>query len=174
MLAPPVQSRRDLLMMRLFGDLQIVRFNEIYYHRRAVSLRKFSIGSSVLATLASSAVLCGLISGAPLGAIAWKILTGVAAISAAMGPIFQLDSKAALFEKAALGYSIVRDRLKHLIQDLKMSSLDETHIARDVEISALRDALAALDEAPGPNRIREQIWNQVMGEYPSDQAWSIL
>ena len=174
MLNPATQSRRDLLLSRLFTELQIVRFNEIYYHKRAATMHRLSLGSNILATVASSTALFGLLSGFPIGALAWKILTAVAAISAVLGPVFQLEPKAAQFEKAALGHSIVRDRMKRLIQDLKMSPLEETHVARNDEITALRDALAALDEPPGATRLKEQVWKQVLEEYPSDQAWSIL
>ena len=164
-------------MTRLFSELQIARFNELYYQRRAQWFRRLATGANIISALAASAVLASLLaSDSKLfgwGPAVWKILTGIAAASAAIGPILGLDVKASQMEKAALGHSILKDRLHRLLSDLKGSDLEESHLARDNEIEALGSALAALDEAPS-ERLRQKCWNQTLEEYPPDKAWTLV
>ena len=80
-------------------------------------------------------------------------LSGAAAITAALGPVLGLEAKAVQFEKAAMGHCIVRERILRLLNDLKISDLDESHEARDREVDAFRTALSALDE-PAHERVK--------------------
>lgn len=164
-------------MTRLFSELQIARFNELYYQRRAAWFRRLATGANIISALAASAVLASLLaSDSKLfgwGPVVWKILTGVAAASAAIGPILGLDIKASQMEKATLGHSILKDRLHRLLSDLKLSDLEESHHARDKEIDAFRSALADLDEAPS-EKLREECWKRTLEEYPSERAWTLV
>jgi len=175
--SPPVDntSRRSVLMSRLFSDLQVARYNELYYQRRAAIFRRWLLAGNVVSALAASAVLANLLSGAESswGPIAWSLLTGLAAISAAVGPVFGLGTKASQLDKAALGHGIVKDGIRRLLKDLKLSELQESHLARNQEIEAFRSALAALDESPS-DRMRNRCWEDTMSEMPSKQAWSLV
>src|ERR1700687_4949548 len=117
-------------MTRLFRELQIARFNQLYYQKRACWYRRLATGANVVAALAASAVLARLLAGDKLfgwGPIVWQALTGIAAVSAAIGPILGFDGKASQMEKAALGHSILLDRLHQLLRDLKLSDLEQLH-----------------------------------------------
>jgi len=164
-------------MTRLFSELQAARFNELYYQRRGEWFRKLATGANIISALAASAVLASLLTGNSnlwgLGPIVWKILTGIAAAAAAIGPILGLDAKASQMDRAALGHSILRNRLRILLSDLKLSDLEDSHIGRDQEIQALGSALAALDEAPS-EKLRDECWKQTLEDYPSDSAWNIV
>jgi hypothetical protein len=174
---PSLDSKRGELMTRLFRDLQVARFNELYYQRRAHLFRFWATGANVISALAASAVLASLLASDNKlfgwGPIVWKMLTGVAAASAAIGPILGLEIKASQMEKAALGHSILKDRIRRLLSDLKGSDLHESFIARDKEIDAFASALAALDEAPS-EKLREKCWNETLEEYPSEKAWTLV
>jgi hypothetical protein len=180
-ISPPSQdSKRGELMTRLFRDLQIARFNELYYHRRADRFRRLGTAANIISALAASAVLASLLATTSnnnklvdWGPIVWKTLTFIAAISAAVGPVLGLEIKAIQMEKAALGHSILRDRLHRLLCDLKGSDLEESHLARDKEIDAFGSALAALDEAPS-EKLREECWNRTLEEYPPGKAWTLV
>jgi hypothetical protein len=84
-----------------------------------------------------------------------------------------LEAKATQLEKAAFGYGVVRERLKRLLNDLRLRELDESHHARDGEIASLRESLAALDEL-GNEKVKDEAWKQTLSEYPSESAWSAL
>ncbi len=170
------ESRRGELMSRLFRQLQEVRFNELYYQTRSSWLRHWSITSNIVAALSASAALAGLLkNNDPMGwgPIVWQGLTLLAALSAAIGPVLGWENRAARLEKAALGYSIVRDRIRRLLHDLKLSELDESHLAREMEIEGFRGALAALDEPPS-ERTRRKCWDRTLEELPSDKAWTLV
>jgi len=170
------ESQRGELMTRLFRQLQEVRFNELYYQTRSSVLRRWSIGSNIVAALSASLALAGLLKEGDLwgwGSAAWKILTLLAALSAAIGPVLGWEHRAAQLEKAALGYSIVRDRIRLLLQDLKLSDLNDEHLAREQEIEGFRCALAALDE-PASEATKRRCWNRTLEELPSDKAWTIV
>jgi hypothetical protein len=108
-----------------------------------------------------------------LGPLVWQALTGLAALSAAVVPILGLDVKASQMEKAALGHSILKDRLHRLLSDLKLSELDDSHLARDREIESVGSALVSLDEPPS-ERLREKCWKRTLEEFPSDKAWTLV
>lgn len=162
-------------MTRLFSEYQVARFNELYYQRRSNWLRRWTTGASIVSAVAASAVLASLLKdGFGLGPSVWQVVTGLAAASAAIGPILGWEGKASQLEKAALGYGFVRDRLRHLLNDLKLSELDDTHVARAGEIRALVTALTALDETASSARLKEICWKQTMDELPSEQAWNLV
>jgi len=176
--SPPIQeSRRGELMTRLFSDLQIARFNELYYQRRAEWMRLLSTGANTISAIAASAVLANLLKGGNslfgFGPAVWQLLTGLAALFAAVGPVLGLGTRATQLEKAAFGHGVVRGRIHVLLNDLKMAELDETHIARSREIEALRTALSALDER-GSERVKRQCWDQTLREFPSESAWTLV
>lgn len=179
MASPPIrqESRRGELMTRLFHDLQIARFNELYYQRRAAWMRFLSTSANIVSAVAASAVLAHLLKEGDslfgFGPVAWQLLTGLAALSAAVGPVLGLDGKAIQLDKAAFGHGVIRGRIHALLNDLKMAELDETHIARSKEIEALRTALSALDE-PGSERVKERCWDQTLREIPSESAWTLV
>ncbi len=177
--SPPLQeSRRAEIMTRLFKDLQIARFNELYYQKRSASLRNWTKGANIVSSLAASLVLGSLLTGpgSPLlgfGPIAWQILTLLAALSAAASPALGLSEKASQMERAALGHSIIKERIRRLLSDLKVSELKDSHVGRDEEINAMRLALSPLDELPSM-KLREKCWERTLEEIPSEKAWSII
>lgn len=172
---PPVQeSRRGQFMTRAFSDYQVARFNELYYQRRAAGTRTLITLANVLSALSASAVLASLLKdGFGLGPLVWQALTGLAACSALV-PVIGFEAKATQFERAELGYGLVRARLRDLLRDLKLADLDETHFAREREIAAVRDSLAALDAEPTKRQLSEQCWRQTLEEIPSESAWDNL
>lgn len=168
------QSRREEVMERLFIDLQRERFNQLNYQTRSSSVKRMSTWSNVIAALAASAALTGLLTGAGgIGPRVMQVLVGLAAISAAIGPVLGLENKASQLERAALGHAIVKDRLWSLLRDLKLSDIDDTHEARIGEIAAFSDALTALDEEPHES-VKRSCWATVERELPAEQAWSII
>jgi hypothetical protein len=176
--APILETRREITMTRLFGELQTARFNELYYQTRASHFKRIGRWSSIVSALAASAVLANLLHDQSqllgFGPAVWKALTLLAALAAAIGPTLGVGDKAAQMEKAALGHSIVKDRTRRLLTDLKMSpDLTAAHECRDTEIEALRQALAALDE-PGNTKTRNRCWDKTLEELPSDQAWNLV
>jgi hypothetical protein len=175
-ISPPLQdSKRGELLTRLFRELQIARFNELYYQRRADWFRHLTTAANIVSALAASAVLAKLLANSQLfgwGPAAWQILAFVAAISA-VAPVLGFETKGSQMEKAALGHAILKDRLARLLSDLKSSELGESHIARSQEIESFASALAALDEAPA-QRLVEKCWERALQEFPSDQAWNIV
>jgi hypothetical protein len=174
---PLVDSKRGELMVRLFRELQIARFSELYYQRRAEWFRGWATGADIISAVAASAVLANLLaSNGRLfgwGPVVWQALTGIAAASAAIGPVLGLGAKASQMEKAALGQSILKDRLRRLLSDLKSSALEESHLARDKEIDAFGTALSALDEAPS-EKLAEKCWKRTLEEYPPEKAWTLV
>ena len=165
-------------MARLFGDLQTARFNELYYQKRAAFFRKWAKRANVVSALAASLVLANLLIGPGnplfgLGPLIWQTLTGLAALSAAIGPVLGLWDKASQMDKAALGHSIVKERIRQLLVELKLSDLQDSHLGRDQEIDAVRSALAPLDEPPS-EKLRETCWEKTLEELPSDKAWSVV
>lgn len=178
MTSPPIQgSWRGDFMIRLFSDLQLARFNELYYLNRSSRMRFLARAANIVSAIAASAVLANLLrAGNALfgwGPAVWQVLTAIAALCAAVGPIFGWEARATQFEKAALGHAIVRERTHRLLKDLKLSEIDETYVARYEEIDALRIALAALDE-PASARVKERCWNQTLREFPSEAAWTLV
>lgn len=175
--SPPIpqESRRGELMTRLFGDLQIARFNELYYQHRASWMRSLATGANILSAIAASAVLLRLLTsgGSILGLAVWQSLTAAAALFATVGPVLGLGGKVTQLDKAAFGHCVVRGRIHTLLTDLKMSDLDDTHIARAKEIEALRTALSALDERAS-ERVKMQCWDQTLREFPSESAWTLV
>lgn len=175
---PPIQgSWRSDFMIRLFSDLQVARFNELYYQNRSSRMRFLARAANIVSAIAASAVLANLLrAGNALfgwGPAVWQVLTAIAALCAAVGPIFGWEAKATQFEKAALGHAIVRERTHCLLKDLKLSEVDDTHVARSEETEALRMALAALDE-PASKRVKEKCWSQTLSEFPSEAAWTLI
>lgn len=166
-------ERRTEVMTRLFTAYQVERFNELYYQKRASQVRKQAMWAKVASALAASAALTSLLAGSPLGTTILQLLTAIAAISAAIGPLLGWDSKVSQLERAMLGHAIAKDRLRNLLRDLKLSELTEAHQAREAEIVALRDALTAFDEPPNQS-VRDTCWKQVEKDLPSDQAWSLI
>jgi hypothetical protein len=172
--SPVQESRRGELMTRLFLELQIARFNELYYQRRSRWMRRWAVGANIVAAISASAVLASLLKdGFGYGPALWQVLTGIAALSAAIGPTLGWETQASQLEKAALGHSILRERIRRLLNDLKLSSLDASHEARDEEIDAVRLALTPLDEPPH-ERLKEKCWRQTLREFPSEQAWTLV
>ncbi|MBA3975389.1 MAG: hypothetical protein C0504_14385 [Candidatus Solibacter sp.] len=172
---PASSDYRDIIMAQLFSDLQIARFNELYYQKRAQWHRRLSASANVISALASSAVVTALLRDSVFGwfPLLWLILAMLAAVCAAVVPILQLDTKASQLDKAAFGHAIVRDRIHKLLRDLKLSELDDVHLGRKAEIDSLRTTLGALDEPPHSSVINS-CWDQVLHEYPSDQAWTVV
>jgi hypothetical protein len=177
MASPPIQqeSRRGEVMTRLFGDLQIARFNELYYQRRASWMRTLATGANIVSAVAASAVLTHLLTsgGSALGLAMWQAITGAAAVFATVGPVLGLTGKVNQLDKAAFGHCVVRGRIQALLTDLKTSDLDDTHIVRSKEIEALRTALSALDER-ARERVKMQCWDQTLREFPSESAWALV
>ena len=172
---PPIEkSRREEFMMRLYGDLQIARFNEIYYQTRAQQARGWASRMNMLSAVASSGAFVGIIKPLPtIGPVIPPLLTAIAAVAAACGPFLGLDAKASQFERAAFGHGLIKDRIKRLLRDLKMKDLNYEHEARDNEIEHIRSSLNALDEA-GSDVIRKRAWEQTLREFPSDSAWNLV
>jgi hypothetical protein len=165
-------------MTRLFFDLQIARFNELYYQKRSAFFRKWAKRANVVSALAASLVLANLLTGPGtpllgLGPLVWQILTGMAALSAAVGPVLGLWDKASQMDRAALGHSIVKDRIRRLLVELKLSDLQDSHLDRDREIDAVRSALSPLDEPPS-EKLREICWEKTLEEFPSEKAWLMV
>ena len=166
------ESRRDEVMEHLFTDLQVEEFNHRYYQARGKTVKRLITLANVVAALSASAVLVGLLKqygGEPI----LLLLTGVAAISSAIGPVLGLEVKYSRLEQAALCHAIAKDRIWSLLRDLKLSDLDDTHEAREREIAAFRDSLTALDEAPHDS-VRRSCWAAVEREIPADKAWTII
>jgi hypothetical protein len=175
---PTERSRRDELMARLFSNLQIARYNELYYSRKSATMRQFSTWSGIISALTASAVLVGMLkdgsaAGSKFAFVVWQFLTGVAAVSAAIRPILGFDSKAIQFDKAAMGHGIVKERLRRLLNSLKLSDLDDSHLVREEEIESFRMALSALDDA-GDDDLKEKCWKKTLTELPSEQAWNLV
>jgi hypothetical protein len=169
-----VTSLRDEVMERLFTDLQIERFNQLYYQTRAKRTKRYIALANIIAALAASAALTGLLKvGNGPWPVILQILMAVAAVSAAVSPVLGLESKYSQLERAALGHAIAKDRLWCLLRDLKLSDIDVSHTARESEIGAFRDALTALDEDPHDS-VRKACWEQVERELPADKAWTII
>jgi hypothetical protein len=167
-------SRRQEVMERLFTDLQVERFNQLYYQKRAKSTKTFITFANVVAVLAASAAFTGLLKGG--NGVSQFVLQGlmiIAAISAAVVPVLGIESKFSQLERAALGHAIAKDRLWSLLRDLKISEIDESHEAREKEIGAFRDALSVLDEEPHDN-VRRSCWDEVKRELPAEKAWTII
>ncbi len=165
-------------MTRLFGELQTARFNELYYQQRSAFFKKWARRASILSALAASFVLANLLTGPGnqlfgFGPLIWQLLTLMATLAAAVGPVLGLGEKAAQMDKAALGHALVKDRVRRLLTDLKLSDLDDSHVARDREIDAIRSALSALDEPPS-EKVREACWEKTLAEFPSDKAWLLI
>jgi hypothetical protein len=172
-------GRRAQFMMRLFSDLQTARYNELYYQKRADSMRCWVLRMNMFSALASAGALVTIIGAMPEtlgfkpGPFIAGCLTVGAAICAAIGPVLGLESKATQLEKAGFGYCVVRSRLKRLLNTLQLEDLESSHIARDEEITAFREALSALDEA-GVEKVKGDAWKQTLSELPSDSAWSAI
>lgn len=170
----PPPTLRSEVMEHLFTDLQISRFNQLYYQTMADRQKRFIKASNIVAALAASAALAGLLrdrGGA--GLLVFQILMGIAAVSAAVSPILGLEDKYPQFSRAAMGHAIAKDRIWALLRDLKVSDFDETHAAREREINAFRDALVVLDERANRS-VKESCWSQVERELPAEKAWSII
>src|ERR1700735_5672235 len=134
----PSESRRDEIMERLFTDLQVAYFNQLYYQSRAKSVKRMIRWANVVAALSASVALTTLLKDA--GAVGFLVgLMVLAAISAAVAPVLGLEDKYAQLEKAALGHTIVKDRLRGLLRDLKLSDLNESFEAREHEIASFCD-----------------------------------
>ncbi len=167
-------SRREEVMQRLFTDLQVERFNQLYYQKRAKTIKGLITSANVVAAVAASAALTGLLkNGQGVWIVVFQVLMAVAAISAAIGPVLGLEEKYSQLEKAALGHTIVKDRIWCLLRDLKLSDIGDGHEARESEIGAFRDALSALDEEPH-NTVRLRCWEEVEREFPAERAWTIV
>ena len=164
--------RRQEVMARLFTDLQIARFNQLYYQARAKSTKRAIMASNILAALSASVAFTQLLRNSGT-LLPLQILTLVAAISAAVVPVLSLEDKYSALERAALGHTIAKDRIWALLRDLKLNEIDEGHEAREREINAFRDALSALDEDPH-NSLRRKCWEEVERELPADKAWTIV
>jgi hypothetical protein len=168
------RSYRAEVMERLFMDLQVEQFNQLYYRTRAHTTRRVITTMNVIAALTASAAFTGLLKNSTGGwLIVFQALIAVAAISAAVGPVLGLESKFSTLEQAALGHGIARDRLWSLLRDLKLSEIDESHEAREREICAFRDALSALDEQPHDS-VKRSCWEVVERELPAEKSWTIV
>ena len=171
-----LNKRREVLMISLFSDLQSARMNYLYYQRRSDRSRKFALCANVVSALAGSAVLAGLVSNnIPGGATAWLGVTGLSVVAAAVGPVFGWEKSAEKQAKAAFGFSLVHDRIKGLLRDLKLSELTSDHEARSIEITKLREALSALeDEAPDTSALQKSL-DEACESYPSNEkAWNAI
>lgn len=171
---PPVADHREEVMCRLFQDLQVARFNQIYYQERAASLRRLTASAGIVSALAASSAFVSILKGSGLGGSAmWLILTAAAAVCSAVVPVLHLDERASRLEQAALGHGLIRDRLFALLRDLKLAEFDEGHAARIREIDAFCDGLSALNEKPVES-VLQRSWQQALREYPAEQAWTII
>jgi ABC-type multidrug transport system fused ATPase/permease subunit len=167
-------SQRQEVMERLFTDLQRERLNVLYYQARAAAVRRWIIRANIVAALAASTALGTILkSSAGAGAAVLWVLTGLAAVSAAIVPILSLADKYARLEQAARGHTLAYERLFSLLRDLKLSEVGEAHIAREKEIEALRESLSALDEKTH-ERLLRSCWARVEKEIPAENAWTII
>jgi hypothetical protein len=164
--------RRAELMERLFTDLQVSRFNQLYYQTRAKSVKRLITSANIIAALAASVAFTSLLRA---GGTDWLLqpLMVLAAIFAAISPVLGLEDKYSRLERAGLGHAIAKDRIWSLLRDLKLSEIDDTHEARAHEINAFRDALSALDEEPHDS-VRRSCWEEVERELPAEKAWTII
>jgi hypothetical protein len=155
--------------------LQIARYNQLYYQKRAGSFGHFATSANIIAAVAASAVFTNLLSSSKFGwgQAVWVALTLLAALAAAIVPVLHLDARASQMGKLAMGHSIIFDRVRQLLSDLKLSKIDNSHLARYKEIEAFGSALAPLDEPPS-ERLREKCWKMALEEFPSEQAWTII
>lgn len=96
-----------------------------------------------------------------------------AALCAAVGPVLGLEEKSSRLDQAALGHAIAKDRIWSLLRDLKLSDINDTHEARGAEITALGDALTALDEE-SHDSLRRSCWEETQRELPAEKAWTII
>jgi len=165
-------ARRQEIMERLFTDLQVERFNQLYYQSRADSAKFWITVTNVTAALAASAAFTGLLKSSGHAGLL-TALTAIAAVSAAVSPVLGLEDKYSRLERAAMGHTIAKDRIWALLRDLKVSELDESHEARENEISAFRDSLSTLDGKPRDS-LRRKCWETVEAELPADKAWTII
>lgn len=162
---------RAEVMERLFMDLQVEYFNRLYYQTRASAIKFWITAFNVIAALSASVAFTGLLRA--WGEVPLVILMGLAAISAAIGPVLGLESLYSQLDKAALGHSIAKDRIWSLLRDLKLSEITDSHEAREGEISAFRDSLCALDEKPHDS-VRRSCWEKVQRELPVEKSWEIV
>lgn len=169
----PIDSRREVFMIGLFSKVQKTRFAELCYCSRLTSLKRMSRNLKIVIGVASSGALITSLAGIPYEEIAVRLLAGIAAVAAVMNPALNLDSRIVQCAKAVLGYSTVRERLQRLLQDLKMSEMKQSHIARELEIHSFYDALAAISESVEDKAITEPAWTQAQEEFPSEHAWDV-
>lgn len=171
--APP--SRRDDLMCGLFVDLQNARFNFLYHQALADRFDKLSKWSRIVAAIAASGVLGGILSQGSIGAGVWKGVTALAAVAAIIGPLLGWERKAHEYQKMAFGFSLVHDRLKGLLADMKLSDLSSDHEARKAEIMLLWNSLSALVVGSPNKALIESSWDRANEEYPpTKEAWGAI
>lgn len=163
------------MMTRLFRELQQARFSELYLEKCAGRLRLFANVVNAVSAISATGAVVNLLTAANQSNYAWVALTlsSMAAIAAAAAPVLGWDSKAASYEKAAFGYRIVRERIRQLLADMKVSDVTAEQIARDAEIAAFRLAFLAVD-TPDNKTMIEECWARTLEEMPSDQAWAIV
>lgn len=167
-------DRRAEVMCGLFNELQIARFNYLYNQELADRYAKLSKWSRIVSALAASAILAGMLSQDSIGAWLWKGLTALAAVTAALSPILGWDRKAYAFEKAGFAYKLIHDRVKTLLQDMKLSQLTTDHEARKAEIVAIQNSLSLLENESPRKDLIESSWARATQEYPSEDAWAAI
>lgn len=166
-----VEDRRTVVMYKVLQDLQEAHYNRLYALTRSSRVRFQMKCCNMVAALAASAALAGLFSSAGgMWLFVWKGLTGVAAVLAAVGPVLGWDAYAAQMEKSAMGHSMLADRFRVLLSDLRLSPLDDSHEARLRDLYELRNAMSSLDEAPD-EATQAQCWRKTLEQIPSEGAW---
>lgn len=170
----PVAQDVDLrgeVMRRSFGRYQVLRMNELYWQqlgeRYSRRVRWLQISSAV----AASATVVGILtqSGAT-----WllAVLALLAVVASAVSPVLNYERKAAVCETMRIGDALLLARTEALLRDLKRAPIDESHLAREEELTLLEAGFAALDHGPADYKLLSWTWDRVTNEeFPADRAW---
>lgn len=152
-----------------------VCLNIKYYGRRLrrVERQNFWIEVVIAVTAPGSAVAGVWFADLPEGQLAWKILTGIAAVFAVVKPFLKLPSKIKRYEHVLSGYRSLLSDVEELLHQIKPDA-EYSKASRKLFDSAWKKKRALLQNTPEPTsdrRLIEQCMSEVNEEIPSDALY---
>lgn len=163
------ESLQAIVMRRLVYRLQYATYSKLYYQLRAGQMRWRLKAASAGAGIASSAVLLGLLATSEFMA-GWQIISGASAVASILALTLGWEAQAVQFEKAAMGHAMVQERIELLLGELRITEIDDRHVAREAEIIAFWQMLSPLDEQPR-DPTRERAWSMMEQGLPMEGIW---
>lgn len=165
-------TREQAEIVQIYDLHRTAMINVRYYGRRASVLATQHRRFEIIAAVAASTTLGGLLSASAASHWMWIVISGLAALAAAISPVLKLGERVAEMEKLHFAYTQVFYSVDQLVNDIRANDgLDDglRHAAR--VLFQQYSSLGPQDEIDPNPALLAEAQSAVEKQFPAEGYW---